>query len=70
MASFRLHHLIPQVSTSQCQEETLQLQRAPIIGKGGRSMRLASLAFQGTEQEPTADSSHPETSKAEVYRDS
>jgi len=70
MASFHLHHLIPQVSTSQCQDETLQLQRAPIIGKGGRSMRLASLAFQGTEQEPTLDSSYPEISKAEVYRDS
>ena len=70
MASFHLHHLIPQVSTSQCQDETLQLQRAPIIGKGGRSMRLASLAFQDTEQEPTLDSSYPEISKAEVYRDS
>lgn len=70
MASCRPHHLIPQVSTSRCQEETLQLQRVPITGKGERSMGLAFKAFQGMEQEPTLDSSRPEISKAELYKDS
>lgn len=52
MASCRPHHLIPQVSTSRCQEETLQLQRVPITGKGERSMGLAFKPFRARNKNP------------------
>lgn len=67
MASCRPHPHHPQVSTSRCQEETLQLQECPSLEREkGVWDQLSSLSGHGTE--PTLDSSHPEIQQSQATK--
>lgn len=58
-----------QSSTAQHQEETILLEKVPLLGKGEQGEWPAWLVFGGTPGRTHLISPHPETGKAETYRD-